>query len=181
MSRSLMNLRDLESLIRGTTSMQLFDAFDSLLDGTLASAETYPPSNIVQLDDDSWVIQLALAGLSRNDVKLTHQGTRLTVESVTEHVEDQPKDAEGTPLKFPRFIRKGIATRSFKLAFDLPKRATIESAEFSDGLLTINVNREPDPSAQPRVIEVVAGKTPSLTGLKAARQLASSGSRGSGC
>jgi len=87
----------------------------------------YPPYNIRQIDENNYVIELAVSGFSKSDIDITLEGNNLIVKgSVKESTIE-----EGT------FLHKGIANRNFNREFKLADKIEIKDAELTNGMLKI--------------------------------------------
>lgn len=92
----------------------------------------YPFYNIVNTGENTWDFEFALAGFKRDEIEVAFEKGILIVKAEKEAKESS---AERT------YEHQGIATRSFERQFKLIEYASIKSAEFIDGILTINIVR----------------------------------------
>lgn len=107
-----------------------------------ATKQSYPPYDIVQLDDDSYVLKLAAAGFSRKDLDITvKDGTLVIAGNKSE------ADAD-------KYLHKGIAMRNFTRTFALGEYMEVVSASMEDGILIINVKRELPEEKKPKQITI---------------------------
>ena len=127
---------------------RLFDLLESSAAGQ--SEETYPPFDLVQLDDTSFRINLAVAGFKKDEIDITTQQNLLVVAG-------RRKEDVGRG-----FIHRGIAARSFERRFGLADHVTVRSADLSDGLLSIDLVREIPEAMRPRKISLGGGDMRSL-------------------
>jgi molecular chaperone IbpA len=129
-----------------------FDRLFDLLENSAAgqAGENYPPFDLVQLDDNSYRINLAVAGFKKDEIDITAQQNLLIVSG-----RRQDDDGSG-------FIHRGIATRSFERRFGLADHVKVQSADLNDGLLSIDLVREIPEAMRPRKIGIGGGSTPSL-------------------
>ena len=127
---------------------RLFDLLESSAAGQ--SEETYPPFDLVQLDDTSFRINLAVAGFKKDEIDITTQQNLLVVAG-------RRKEDVGRG-----FIHRGIAARSFERRFGLADHVTVRSADMSDGLLSIDLVREIPEAMRPRKIALGGGKGQSI-------------------
>lgn len=129
-----------------------FDRLFDLLENSAAgqAAENYPPFDLVQLDDNSYRISLAVAGFKQEEIDITAQQNLLIVSG-------RRKDDDGSG-----YIHRGIATRSFERRFGLADHVTVRSADMSDGLLSIDLVREIPEAMRPRKIELGGGQSRSI-------------------
>jgi len=104
----------------------------------------FPPYNIRQIDEDHFVIELAVAGFGENDLEVIYQDGTVAIKG--ERKED---DAE--------YIHKGIATRKFTREFVLGSYLEITSANIENGVLSVSLERNLPESMKPRQINIVRG------------------------
>jgi molecular chaperone IbpA len=126
-----------------------FDRLFDLLENSAAgqAGENYPPFDLIQLDDNSYRISLAVAGFRKEEIDVTAQQNLLIVTG-------RRKDDDGTG-----FIHRGIATRSFERRFGLADHVTVRAADLSDGLLSIDLVREIPEAMRPRKISLDGGES----------------------
>ena len=119
--------------------------FDRLLSTGVGStqAASYPPYNIVKVSDGEFRIELAVAGFTEDEIDVTVQDDKLTVESRKDH----SVDGGGEVL-----LHQGIAERNFKRVWTLSPTIVVDSASFVNGLLTINLKNEVPEKEKPRKI-----------------------------
>ena len=119
--------------------------FDRLLSTGVGStqAASYPPYNIVKVSDNEFRIELAVAGFTEDEIDVTVQDDKLALESCKEH----SVDAGGEVL-----LHQGIAERNFKRVWTLSPTIVVDSANFVNGLLTINLKNETPEKEKPRKI-----------------------------
>ena len=59
-----------------------FDSlFDRLFDMDLDSSNSYPPYNISKIDENNYVIEMALAGFGKTDLEIELTNRELTIKS----------------------------------------------------------------------------------------------------
>lgn len=92
-------------------------------------ATNFPPYNIVKVDENKYVIELAVAGFGKHNLELELQEGVLTI-SGKSNVEDSEKD-EAT------YLYKGIADRTFTRKFTLADTVEIRNAELINGMLKV--------------------------------------------
>ena len=110
----------------------MFDHFESVFDGAPALHANYPPYDIVKTDENSYVIELAVAGFSKKDIAVTVENGVLTVESDREgNIENSGQEV----------IHRGISKRYFKKSFSVSDDVEIQGAELKDGLLRISMEK----------------------------------------
>jgi molecular chaperone IbpA len=94
----------------------------------------YPPYNIKKVDDKKYVIEMAVAGFSKQELELTLDDGVLTV-SGNLAVNDQITDA------VTQYLHKGISERAFTRKFTLADNVEIKNAEYINGMLKIWLDR----------------------------------------
>ena len=107
----------------------IFNTFETLSTSNNFSS-TYPPYDIVKIDDYKYNVELAVAGFSKNDIQVDYADNTLTIESKKETKEEEDK-----------FIHKGISKRYFKKQFTIAKDVKVNGAELKDGLLKVSMER----------------------------------------
>jgi len=110
--------------------------------------EGFPPYNIVNTDS-GYILEVALAGFSPEDVNVNVTEDNLIIESA--------KVQEDTSRQFKH---RGIAKRQFKLTFALGPHVVVSDAAFVNGMLSINLAKELPP--KPEVKQIPISTTPSL-------------------
>ena len=121
--------------------------FDRLFDLAQAAAQhagedNYPPYNIERLGEDSYLISLAVAGFSPDEISITAEQNVVTIEG------NKPEKAER------EFFYRGISTRHFKRQFNLADHVQVKDASFDNGLLQIELVREIPEAMKPRQIAI---------------------------
>lgn len=104
---------------------------------------TFPPYNLIKTDDDHYVVELALAGYTKEDIEVTVEKDVLTVKS-TEKEEKKEADV----------LHQGIAKRLWTQKFVLGEWMQVKEANLKDGLLTIKVEREVPEELKPKTIKI---------------------------
>lgn len=122
----------------------MFIGFDQLFKSHLVEANTnYPPYNLIQESNNSYVIEVAVAGFKRDEVSVSVDQNKLIIAG----------DHQSTTEKV-NYIKRGLAFRNFKLSFILPEYMVVKSAEIVDGLLTVKTYYEIPETLKPRQIEI---------------------------
>ena len=135
---------DLPQLHRATIG---FDRLFDELDRTFANSQSqgYPPYNIVQENEDEYVISLAVAGFSMEDLDITKDKNTLRVEGTS------PKRDEEV-----NYLHKGIGGRNFRREFTLADHVEVEGATLDLGMLNIKLKRIVPEELQPKKIAIIA-------------------------
>ena len=110
---------------------------------TMGRGSGYPPYNIIKNDEDSYTVEMAVAGFDKKDISIKVQDSVLTVEG-------ERAQAPGR-----EYLHKGIGTRSFIQTFVLAEYVEIAKAGLTDGVLTIELTRELPEAKKPKTIEII--------------------------
>ena len=138
-----MNTKELARITSADIFNRQFIGFDRIVDHLSSlQSNNYPPHNIIITGDDTRSIEFALAGFQRDDVDITVEDDVLTVSG--EPAADEDKI----------YVHQGIASRSFTKQFSLAEYWEIDSAEFSNGILTILLKQEIPEAKKPKQIEI---------------------------
>ncbi len=107
--------------------------------------DTYPPYNIEKLGEDQYRVQIAAAGFSTDEIDIVVQENTLVI---TGRGKDVTDTAERT------FLHRGIAKRAFERRFQLADTIKVTGANYTDGLLNIELVREVPEHKKPRKIDI---------------------------
>jgi molecular chaperone IbpA len=106
------------------------------------NSQSYPPYDLLKLDEDTYKLSLAVAGFTKDDINVSvDNGTLLINGEITEVT-----DAE--------VVHKGIAGRKFVRSFALGEYMEVTGAELKDGMLHINVDRIVPEEKKPKTIKI---------------------------
>ena len=122
-----------------------FDSvFDRFFDMDTNREQGYPPYNIRKINDIQYVIELALAGFSKDDIEVELTDGQLVIRS-KDRKEEEDSDS---------FVHKGIARRSFSRTYTLSDDVVVKGADLKDGMLIINLERVIPDEKKPRLIQI---------------------------
>ena len=110
------------------------------------NSQSYPPYDLLKLDEDTYRISLAVAGFSRENIDISVDNGTLIIKGEIVEV----TDAE--------IVHKGIAGRKFVRSFALGEYMEVTGAEMKDGMLHINVDRIIPEDKKPKTIEIKLAK-----------------------
>lgn len=105
---------------------------------------SFPPHNIIKLDDSHYVVELAVAGFSKDEIEITIKDGTLTIQG-----EKKDKDVNVT------YLHRGIGTRSFTKTLTVADTIEVKGAEFKDGILRIGLENIIPEHKKPRKIEIL--------------------------
>ncbi len=127
--------------------MGLSVGFDSMFHRLMHSPTQqdtgYPPYNIRKVDEYNYIIEIALAGFSEDDIEVEVSDGTLTVRS---------KESKDTAEQ--QYVHRGIAKRIFSKAWTLSDDMIVKSAEFTNGLLNISLEKIVPEEKKPRIIPI---------------------------
>ena len=106
------------------------------------NSQSYPPYDLLKLDEDTYRISIAVAGFGKEDIDVSvDNGTLIIKGEITEVT-----DAE--------VVHKGIASRKFTRSFALGEYMEVTGADLKDGMLNINVDRTLPEEKKPKTIKI---------------------------
>jgi molecular chaperone IbpA len=124
----------------------LFNDFDRILSYNTSSINHYPPYNIRKINDSDYVIELAVAGFGKKDIKVKSQENTLTISSA--------KDEENVLDKDESVLHRGISKRSFTRSFTIADDVVVKGADLKDGLLSVKLERIIPDEKKPKFIDI---------------------------
>jgi molecular chaperone IbpA len=111
-----------------------------------ANNQSYPPYDLLKLDEDTYRLSLAVAGFSKDDINVSVENGSLSIKGELAEVIDA------------KVVHKGIAGRKFTRTFALGEYMEVSSAELKDGMLTIDIVRVIPEEKKPKSIEIKVAK-----------------------
>lgn len=132
------------------TTLGFDSMFERLLNSNLIDRNQggYPPYNLKR-EGDNYFLELAVAGLSEEDIKVNVEDGILTVESISEKANEE-------------FLYQGIAKRSFKRSWTLSDDIIVKRASLVDGMLTVTMEKVIPEEKKPKSIPILTGKDAAL-------------------
>ena len=104
--------------------------------------QSYPPYDLLKLDEDNYILSLAVAGFSKDSIDVSVDNGSLVIKGELIEV----ADAE--------IVHKGLAGRKFTRTFALGEYMEVTGAKLEDGLLTINIARIVPEEKKPKTIKI---------------------------
>ena len=121
-----------------------FRDVEKLLDMDVSKTNpSFPPHNIIKLDDTHYVVELAVAGFSKDEIEITTQDGTLTIKG--------DKKEGQTDVQY---LHRGIGTRSFTKQLTIADTVEVKGAEFKDGILSVGLENVIPEAKKPRKIEI---------------------------
>ena len=116
--------------------------FDELNRVQSTSQSNYPPYNIRKgNEEDSYLIELAVAGFGKDDLSVMVKENNLTIEGDISH-----KDSA--------FVHQGISQRKFSRNFVLAEDVLVKGSDLSNGILSIFLERVVPEEKKARTIDI---------------------------
>ena len=143
----------MNSLVRyAPRKLDIFEDFDRMFNSMFTAGRGYAnatPVVDVREEDDKYVLEAELPGLSEGDVEVKLDDSLLTVSAELENKEEEKREG---------YILRERKSRSFSRSFVLPRDVDRESiqASFSNGLLILELHKTPE--SKPRQIEIKSAK-----------------------
>ena len=123
--------------------------FDELMRVSAQQGNTnYPPYDIVQINDDEYMISVAVAGFGHDNLSVTKDKKVLIIEG--KHSRDTVDNEDATA----KYLHKGISERNFRREFQLADHVEISNAHLELGILNIHLKREVPEDAKPKTIAI---------------------------
>lgn len=113
------------------------------------SSTNYPPYNVVQLNEDEYMISLAVAGFGLDNLTVTKDKNFLIIEGKQHELTD---DVE------PNYLHRGISARDFRREFKLADHMEIDHAHLELGILNIHLKRDIPEAQKPKTIAISYAK-----------------------
>jgi len=103
----------------------------------------YPPYNIRKTGDNTYTIEIAVAGFDKREIDIEIEGDKLVVKGNLAFTDTEDN-----------FLFKGIATRAFTRAFVIDDQFEVKDASLINGMLKIALERIIPEHKKPKKIEV---------------------------
>ena len=111
--------------------------------GDGGGSDGYPPYDIVKVGEDMYCIEMALAGFTKDEIKVEVKESTLTIEGDINGRHDNSD-----------YVHKGIARRAFQRKIFLNDTVKVEGAELTDGVLYINLTQDIPEDQKPKLITI---------------------------
>ena len=121
---------------------RLFDRIVNQIDH--AATSNYPPYNIVETGENTYEIQVAVAGFSQGEIEINVKDGELIITG-----------EKNEPANEAHIYRhQGISARKFVRTFSLAEYVEVKTAIARDGILTVKLERILPESAKPKTIAI---------------------------
>lgn len=120
----------------------IFNEMDRIFENS-AKGQGYPPYNIAQLNENEYMISIAVAGFGMDNLSIEKDKDTLKIEGTA------PKGDEEV-----NYLHRGIGGRSFRREFTLADHVEVVNADLRKGILLINLKREIPEAMKPKTIAI---------------------------
>lgn len=122
----------------------VFKNFDELMNSSrLSFQDVFPPINVFA-DEESVLLEVALAGYSKDELSVDIDGNKIIIEA--KPVEEEEKKG--------KYFKRRIKKQAFKRAYELPNDVydvNGTTVEFNNGLLAITIPAKKEASTVKRI------------------------------
>lgn len=102
----------------------------------------YPPYNIKKIEDNRYVIEMAVAGFGKQDIDLTLEQNKLVIKGEIKSDTDSA------------YLYKGIADRGFTRQFTLADNVVVDNAQIINGMLKVWLEHFVPENQKPKKIDI---------------------------
>ncbi len=103
---------------------KFFDSFN-----TIQQDVNYPPYNLVKVDENTFSLELALAGFAEDEVKVYTENSQLVIEAAKADTDQR------------EYVHRGLAARSFTRTWTLSDDVEVKEVKFENGILAVALVR----------------------------------------
>lgn len=124
-----------------------FLGFDKIIDemnkttAAIQKQTSFPPYNIRKIDENKYIVELAVAGFSKSDIEIEIADDILKISGNTSEDDDN-------------FLFRGIAKRNWTRQFNLADTIEIQDASLVNGILKVFLENIIPDSKKPRKIDI---------------------------
>jgi HSP20 family molecular chaperone IbpA len=109
-----------------------------------ARGNPYPPYNIIK-GEDGYVLEMAVPGLTKNDLRATFDEGILTIEGSKRDEFDEKTES---------YQYKGLSTKAFKRSFTVSNTLKVSELWVENGLLIVDLPFQVEPKRQPELLTI---------------------------
>lgn len=125
-----------------------FNRISKMHDDLTKAIPNYPPYNIKKTGDNTYVIELAVAGFAKQDIEIELADGKMVIKGNVENGEAEDN-----------FLFKGIANRAFTRTFALEDTVEVKDAAMMNGMLKVFLEKIIPEHKKPKKIEVKDSET----------------------
>ena len=109
------------------------------------SQTNYPPYNIIKHNEDTFEVQVAVAGFGPGEVEVSVKDGNLVITG-----EKQPE----AQIVGTEYLHQGISARRFVRSFSLADYVEVVDASSKDGILSVRLERKLPEAMKPKTIAI---------------------------
>jgi len=119
--------------------------FDSLFSDFEHRLNTsYPPYNILKRNENTYEIEIAVTGFSKDEITVKVDQNRLIVTGVSDKSNDVTAE----------YLHRGLASRDFTREWTLAEHMIVGEGRIKNGVLTVQIVRLVPEALKPRVLKI---------------------------
>lgn len=125
-----------------------FDRMFSDFDRSQARSDNYPPHNIIKTGENTYAIEMAVAGFAKEEISIEVENNHLSIagQKAVTAVQESQDDVI--------YLHRGLASRDFIKVFPLAEHIEVGEAELTNGILTVKLIRIVPEALKPRVVNI---------------------------
>lgn len=104
----------------------------------------YPPYNIIKLEENKYLIELAVAGFTKQDIEVELKDNSLVITGKT------TTDSSDSP----HFLYKGIANRAFSRTFNIADTIEVKNVKLLNGMLKVFLENVIPEHKKPKKLDI---------------------------
>ena len=127
--------------------------FDNLFDdlmrvSNMQSNSNYPPHNVIKTGEDTFTIEVAVAGFAEGEIDISLDKHQLVIKGERKREDDASYE----------YLHRGISRRDFTHTFTLADHVEVKHASIQDGILSVYLERQVPEEAKPKSIAITYQK-----------------------
>lgn len=127
-----------------------YDQIDRVFKSLSEQTNKYPPYNIKKINEDQYMVEVAVAGFDQSEISVEVKEQILTIKGNTKNSSEE-------------YIHQGIARRNFTRELVLNEFVEVTTANLVNGMLQINLAYIVPEHKKPKVIPIGSKPTQLLT------------------
>ena len=120
---------------------------------TVKAAQNYPPYNIKKIDENKYLIEMAVAGFGKQDLEIELAEDKLIIKGNVQSGEPAEQDSKGE-WTWPQMLHHGLAMRPFTRTFTIADNVEIRGASLLNGILKIALEAIIPEHKKPKKVEI---------------------------
>lgn len=121
-----------------------FNKLAKLHDDLTKNIPNYPPYNIRKTGENTYAIEMAVAGFGQGEIDIEIDGGKLIIRGNTSSEDESESN----------YLFKGIAQRAFTRTFAIDDQIEVKDAELFNGMLKVALERIIPEHKKPKKVEV---------------------------